>query len=546
MDPRKYNIYFHTHTISGIIIAALLYVIFFAGSFSFFKDDIAAWQKGKSVVAQQPGPPYNHLLDSLSRHYDLRGRNFDFYIQRQGQGTYVSMTASQDTTISKPKPKPEKQEKRRGRGRRDDDDSAYFLYSFSDKNAGDYSSSYDMAEFLYRLHFLAQLNQIPINIGTPFGYLLAGIVAFLFLFALITGLLLHWDKIKANFFLFRPMSKWKTVWTDMHTVLGVIGFPFQLVFAVTGVVLIVNSVMLAPFANLLYEGDSEKMYERLQYNKSVQVDYTYQPMNVAFDMDAFVGKWQNEWKTSKISRIYIRNYQDESMQISMESKPDPRESFTGSGYVRVDVASGKVLEQKSPSEGGNYIDTVKGLIYHLHFGDFGGKPLRMVFFLLGLMGCAVILSGIMVWLVARDKVSTEVRKRRFNFWASNLFLAACLGMLPVTAFTFIMLKTLNHIDQSVIYNVYFYSWLLLGGYLMALRNLTLMNRQTLLLSAVLCLGVPLANGFSTGLWMWNTWPQGAFDIFFIDALFLVLSGCSAFAYLKVGVQAKPFHVLGRA
>ncbi len=74
----------------------------------------------------------------------------------------------------------------------------------------------------------------------------------LLLFALITGLLLHWDKIKTNFFLFRPMSKWKTVWTDMHTVLGVIGFPFQLVFAMTGVVLIVNSVLLAPFANLLY------------------------------------------------------------------------------------------------------------------------------------------------------------------------------------------------------------------------------------------------------------------------------------------------------
>lgn len=544
MDPRKYNIYFHTHTISGIIIAALLYVIFFAGSFSFFKDDIAAWQKGKSLVGQQPGPPYNHLLDSLSRHYDLRGRNFDFYMQRQGQGTYVSMTASQDTTISKPKP--EKQENRRGRGRGTDDDSAYFLYNFSDKKAGDYTSSYDMAEFLYRLHFLAQLNQVPINIGAPFGYMVAGIVAFLFLFALITGLLLHWDKIKSNFFLFRPMSKWKTVWTDMHTVLGVIGFPFQLVFAVSGVVLIVNSVLLAPFANLLYEGDSEKMYERLQYNKSVKVDYTYQPMNVAFDMDAFVGKWQSEWKNSMISRIYIRNYQDESMQVSMESKPDPRESFTGSGYVSVDVASGKVLEQKSPSAGGNYIDTVKSLIYHLHFGDFGGKPLRIVFFLLGLMGCAVILSGIMIWLVARDKVSTEVRKRKFNFWASNLFLSACLSMLPVTAFTFIMLKTLSHVDQSVIYNVYFYSWLVLGVYLMVLRNLTLMNRQTLLLSAVLCLGVPLANGFSTGLWMWNMWPQGAFDIFFIDALFLMLSGCSAFAYLKVGVQAKPFQVLGRA
>lgn len=543
MDPRKYNIYFHTHTISGIIIAALLYVIFFAGSFSFFKDDISAWQKGKSEVGHQFDPPYNHLLDSLSQHYNLLGRNFNFYLLRQGQGSYVDMTASQDTTVSKPKPKPKKEEGRRGRGRRDDNDAAYFRYHFADKTAGDYSDSYDMAEFLYRLHFLAQLNQVGIDIGTPFGYLVAGIVAFLFLFALITGLLLHWDKIKSNFFLFRPMSKWKTVWTDMHTVLGVIGFPFQLVFAVTGVVLIVNFVLLAPFANLLYNGDSEKLYESLQYGKTVKVDYTYKPMNGTFDMDAFVGKWQNEWKDAKISRIYIRNYMDESMQVSLEAKPNPDANFAGSGFVTVNVASGKVLEQKSPNTDGNYIDGVKGLVYHLHFGDFGGKPLRIVFFLLGLMGCAVIISGIMIWLVARDKIATELRKRRFNFWASNFFLAACLSMLPVTAFTFIMVKILDHVNQSVIYKTYFYSWLVLGVYLMILRSLPRMNRHTLLLSAILCLGVPVANGVSSGLWIWNTWRQGAFDIFFIDALFLVLAGSCAYAYTRVNADAKPFKVL---
>jgi uncharacterized iron-regulated membrane protein len=539
MDTRKYNIYFHTHTISGIIIAALLYVIFFAGSFSFFKDDIAAWQKGRSEVGHKFGPPYNHLLDSLSQHYNLQGRNFNFYLLRQGQGTYVDMTASQDSTVSKPKPQGE--EKRRGR--RDDEDAAYFRYYFADKTAGDYSDSYDMAEFLYRLHFLAQLNQVGINIGTPFGYLVAGIVAFLFLFALITGLLLHWDKIKSNFFLFRPMSKWKTVWTDMHTVLGVIGFPFQLIFAVTGVVLIVNYVLLTPFANLLYDGDSEKLYESLQYNKTIKVDYTYKPMNGTFDMDAFVSEWQNKWKDSKISRIYVRNYLDESMQVSLETKPNPDANFAGSGFVTVNIVNGKVLEQKSPDTGGNYIDGVKSLVYHLHFGDFGGKPLRIVFFLLGLMGCAVIISGIMIWLVARDKVATELRKRKFNFWAANFFLAACLSMLPVTAFTFIMVKMLDHVNQSVIYKTYFYSWLALGVYLMILRSLPRMNRHTLLLSAVLCFGVPVANGVASGLWIWNTWQQGTSDIFFVDALFLVLAGSCAYAYTRVNADAKPFQVL---
>ncbi|WP_353720263.1 hypothetical protein [Dyadobacter sp. 676] len=149
----------------------------------------------------------------------------------------------------------------------------------------------------------------------------------------------------------------------------------------------------------------------------------------------------------------------------------------------------------------------------------------------------------MIWLVARDKAATEIRKRRFNFWATNFFLAACLSMLPVTAFAFVMVKMLDHVDQAVIYKTYFYSWLAVAVYFMALRNLPKMNRHALVLSAVLCLGVPIANGMSTGLWMWNTWQQGGLDIFFVDALFLILAGSCAYAYTKVNAEAKPFKIL---
>lgn len=168
---------------------------------------------------------------------------------------------------------------------------------------------------------------------------------------------------------------------------------------------------------------------------------------------------------------------EESMQVSIEAKPNPGANFAGSGFATVNIASGKVLEQKSPNTGVNYID------------------------------------------------------------------AACLSMLPVTAFTFIMVKLLDHVDQSVIYKTYFYSWLVLGIYLMILRNLPRMNRHTLLLSAVLCLGVPITKGISTGLWIWNAWGEGAFDIFFIDALFFVRAGSCAYAYTRVNAEVKTFQVL---
>ena len=49
MSQRLYNIFFHTHTISGIIISALLYVIFFTGSIAFLRDEINAWQRDQPI-----------------------------------------------------------------------------------------------------------------------------------------------------------------------------------------------------------------------------------------------------------------------------------------------------------------------------------------------------------------------------------------------------------------------------------------------------------------------------------------------------------------
>jgi len=542
MDQRKYNIYFHTHTISGIVIAALLYVIFFAGSFSFFKDDIAAWQKGKSLSNVEAPADFNYILDSMGTKYNLQGRNFDFYLLRQGHGTYVNMSVSQDTTISKPKPKTEKAKGRKRRGEKNED-SAYFLHSFVDKTQSSYEEGYNMGEFLYRLHFLAPLNQIPIQLGTPFGYLLAGIVSFLFLFALITGLFLHWDKIKNNFFLFRPWSKWKTVWTDMHTVLGVIGFPFQLIFAITGVVLIVNYVLISPFSKLIYNGDQNKLYQELQYNRAMEPTYSYQPLSKELDVNAFVNHWMNEWPESDISRLYIRNFGDKSMEIALETKPKPSASFAGSGYVLMKAAEGKPSSVKSPTTDATYVDWVKSLVYHLHFGDFGGRTLRIVYFVLGLLGCVVIISGIMIWLVAREKPNIPAYKRKFNFWAANLFISMSLSMLPITAFTFIVIKFSAVVNQSFIYSLYFYSWLVMIIYLLILRDLTKVNKHTLFLSTILCLAVPIVNGITTNLWIWNTFQTKSYDILFIDLLFTTMSILCAFALFKVMKQAKSFKIL---
>ncbi len=537
MNIRNYNIYFNTHTISGIIICALLYVIFFAGSFSFFKKEITAWQSNTSYHHQPlQTENYTRLLDSISETgYNLHGRDIIFYLQQGGLKGYANFSASQDSVINKQNLAALQDTEggaKRGRGRRGAGDTKYFSHDFLRMESGDYSSDYDMGEFLYRLHFLAQLNEVPIRLGfAPFGYAVAGLTSFLFLFALITGLLLHWDKIVSNFFVFRPFSKWKTVWTDMHTALGVIGFPYQFIFAVTGVILIINSVLLVPFGKFLYEGNMDKVYEDLDNANTYPLAYSYTPLKNDFDLGAYLTKVQQKWPASTLKRVSIRNYGDENMYVVAVTDPKYDKSFAGSGVFAMQVKDGKILEEKSPFSDVSYVDGVRSLIYRLHFGDFGGYPVKVVYFVLGVMGCLVIISGILIWLVARDKNNVIPRKRKFNFWVANVFLAICLTMLPVTAITFIAIKVSPEVNQQFIYRVFFHSWWILSLYYIIRRNLNRTNRETLLLGGVLSLLVPIVNGLVTGNWLWVSASLGKWDLFVVDFLWLIL-GVISMAVLK--------------
>ncbi|MDR0264910.1 MAG: PepSY domain-containing protein [Sphingobacterium sp.] len=538
MNIRNYNIYFNTHTISGIIICAILYVIFFAGSFAFFRNEIAAWQNNTSYKTyREDYQNFDRVLDSLKGQTNLHGRDITFYMHREETAAYVGLSASNDSILNKEnlaKITPEqKTAKKNSRRRGGDDDSKNFTYNFANKKPGDYVQNYDMGEFLFRLHFLAQLNQVPIRVGiAPFGYLIAGITAFIFLFVLITGLLLHWDKIVSNFFVFRPFSKWKTVWTDMHTALGVIGFPFQFIFAVTGTFLIINAVLALPLSKLLYEGDQQKMYQDIGVTAATDFPYTYKPLNTDVKIAPFLDQAKYKWPDADFKRITIKNYADSNMHVVMELEPHFNKSFAGSGVLSVKVADNKVVVEKSPLSDGTYGDGVRSLLYRLHYGDYGGYPLKMVYFILGVMGCLVIISGILIWLVARDKNNVIPRKRKFNFWAANVFTAICLTMLPVTALTFIAIKLSPAVNQDFIYRVYFYSWLVFSLYYIVRRSIRRTNRETLLVGSILAFFIPLVNGFMTGNWIWDTFRNGQQDIFAVDFLWLMIGIIGVFAYNK--------------
>ncbi|WP_225974593.1 PepSY-associated TM helix domain-containing protein [Arachidicoccus ginsenosidivorans] len=351
MNLRNYNIYFHTHTISGIIISLILYVIFFAGSFAFFKAEITNWQKDTpNAVVQKQNIDMNRVRDTMAGSMNLYGRDLYISLNERTRKMVVSATASKDTTV-------------KGRG-------GYYYMDAATFNMKDYRKDYDLGEFLYRLHFLAPLNVIG-GRGFPFGYYVAGLVAFLFLFAIITGVLVHWKKIVSNFYVFRPWEKLKTLWTDLHTALGVITLPFLFVFAVTGAYYLISYPLVSqPVAAAQYGGSTDSLFKATSAS-TVAYDFLYRPTEKAPDLNALYLDAQTRMKHTHVTSLVVSNYGDASMHITINGA-NQHKNFTGTASVVYNGATSAV-EKFTPIDGpASYSKAVDNLMYTLHFGNFGG------------------------------------------------------------------------------------------------------------------------------------------------------------------------------
>ena len=504
MNNRNYNIYFHTHTVSGIVISVVLFVIFFAGSFSFFRDDINNWERNESTaITKEIQLDYNKALQKLDKEYVLHGRNITISKPSNERRVAVYMEGSKDTLA------PAKQK-----------EGSFFYLDTKTFKTFTYEQSYSLGEFLYRLHFLAQ-------IPYPVGYYLSGFVALFFLFAIVTGVLLHWKKIVSNFYIFRPKEKLKTLWTDAHTALGMIGLPFQFVYAVTGAFFMIKLLIVAPAVMTLYKGDQAKLYKELEYTDP---DYKFENKKLAvpFDIDQLVAKAKSNWKDFEITRVFIQNYGDANMHVLVEGEMLSNKKFTGIGKVVYRIVDGKEIAKKNPITQNNYLDVVKNVLYRIHFGDYGGYALRIVSFVLGIITCFVIISGVMIWLVARQKNNLPEKKRRFNAAVVRIYLAICLSMYPITALAFIGTKIFYPLSQSNLFTLYFGGWLLLTVFFILKKNDAFTNRFCLISGSILGFLIPITNGIVSGNWFWNSFIQNHIQVFFIDVFWIILASITLY------------------
>lgn len=524
MSNRDYNVFFNTHTVSGIVISIGLYVIFLAGAFALFMDNINHWEINKQKEASGINIDYDRVLTEISSMgYDMHGRDFSF----NEHGGMVSVTSRPliDSTLMENTLGILPDSVAKGSVKLEFNTESYVI-SDPEKHKEEKA---ELGDFLFNLHYF---NQIPVV-----GILLSGLVSLFFLLAIVTGLIIHWNKIFSNFFTFRLKGSLKNIWTDAHTILGVIGLPYQLMYALTGTVFGLTVLVFIPYVKVMYDGNTQAMLREM-YPSLTSKNYEsngYTDSSVSMNPLVLLTAEKISPETNKHITVLIKNYQDLNAHLIVSIINDQQSSFFNTVESVYQLSNGNLIDEKRTNDLPPYAVGMVAFLHKIHFGHYGGYFVKAIYFLLALLTCIVIVSGVMIWLKARDK-KKYLAKQKFNNNVGAIYLGACLGLYPAIALLFILTKTLPTEMASrftVISWLFLVFWIGYTLYSYRIKNYFTINRNALLLAGIMGMLIPFFNGFHSSLWFWKSLALGYPDSFYVDVTWLVCGSITFWVAIKL-------------
>ena len=500
LKPRLHNAMFHTHTVSGIVISFALFVCFYAGAVALFMDEIYQWENpdARIEVVDPATVDYDHVIAAIAENIE----GFD----QAGQFGIVPPTKTKPTiafygSIKGPDGETE-------RFSSSVNPITYEVLSFGSE------PKTHMINTIYELHYF---RQIPV-----IGLYLSGLVAFFFLFAILTGLLTHWKNIVSKFYAFTTEGKWKQIWTNGHVSLGFIALPFQLIYAITGALLGLSILLLAPSAFLMFDGDTTEVIKAVRPDASFKYDEGAKLVDNGVSFNSIYENVSQGYPDTEITYIYANNFGKEDGTVT--ARVDDHSGITGDGIFVYGYKDGKLLQANVPNKK-SYTQGTFGILIKLHYATFGGIFLKIIYFILAMITCYIIISGIMIWRTARDNKKYTDKQRRFHHRVTKVYLAICLSMFPALALIFIANKLVPmELADRVFYvnSTFFLGWLALTLIGLFWNNYRKLNRNYIVIGSVLGLLIPLVNGIITGDWIWNTLANGQYYVFSVDFTWIII------------------------
>jgi hypothetical protein len=121
--------------------------------------------------------------------------------------------------------------------------------------------------------------------------------------------------------------------------------------------------------------------------------------------------------------LHYKNYGDSSVQVEIVAQQEKQ--LSQSKLVVLNATSGQLLQDQTGDNESLNHGMMMGL-YSLHFGDFGGIAIRLLYAVLGVGGCFLFYSGNQLWINAQLK-NRQVKIQRQGIVMAKLTNGFCIG-----------------------------------------------------------------------------------------------------------------------
>lgn len=254
------------------------------------------------------------------------------------------------------------------------------------------------------------------------GRYLVGLSGLIALLAIVSGLFAH-RKMFKQLFTWRRGRSFRVRIGDLHKLLGVWGSAVHLLFGFTGAILGLLSLLILASAFVAYEGDQEAAVEAVlgppveHSGEEVPFALLAPLLNQARQHDGKV-----EWSFAR-----LMHWGDANAHVELSGFPS--DAISMARIARFRVRDGALVHhvdwQDSPWH------RAFGMVQPLHYADFGGALIKLLYVVFGLAGTLLVASGLLIWLDGRS------RRKVHSLGSQRVlagFTAGVLGGFPLATF----------------------------------------------------------------------------------------------------------------